>query len=115
MATYLYENIPPEILESMNLKQTVLENVPGGPVGRFVASRWMRGKTPQQIAKFIREHAPKDAREQWAKDLLLRFGADPNLDDNAFHAPPSGWAGDRWVELVQQALTGSCARTGGWV
>lgn len=33
----------------------------------MVASRWLRDKTPQQIAKFIREHAPKDAREQWAK------------------------------------------------
>jgi NAD(P)H dehydrogenase (quinone) len=67
MATYLHENIPPDILEAMNLKQSVLENVPGGPVGRFVAARWMRDKTPAEIAKFIREHAPKDAREQWAK------------------------------------------------
>ena len=66
MATYLHENIPPDILESMNLKQQVLENVPGGTVGRFVAARWLRDKSPQQIAKFIREHAPKDAREQWA-------------------------------------------------
>ena len=41
--------------------------MPGGPVGRLVASRWVRDKTPQQIAKFIREHAPKDAREQWQK------------------------------------------------
>lgn len=25
-------------------------------------------------------------------ELLLRLGADPNLEDNAFHAPASGWA-----------------------
>ena len=57
LATYLHENIPPDILAAMNLEQQVLENVPGGPVGRFVAARWLRGKSPQQIAKFIREHA----------------------------------------------------------
>ncbi len=67
MATYLHENIPPDILETMDLTRQVLENVPGGPLGRFVAAQWMRDKTTQQIAKFIREHAPKDAREQWAK------------------------------------------------
>jgi NAD(P)H dehydrogenase (quinone) len=67
LATYLHENIPPDILETMDLRRQVLENVPGGPVGRHLASRWMRDKTPQQIARFIREHAPKDAREQWAK------------------------------------------------
>ena len=67
MATYLHENMPPDILEAMDLKQHVLENVPGGPLGRLVAARWMRDKTPVEIAKFIREHAPRDAREQWAK------------------------------------------------
>jgi NAD(P)H dehydrogenase (quinone) len=67
MATYLHEDMPPEILEGMNLRQRLLENVPGGPVGRIVASRWTRGKTPAQIAKFIREHAPRDAREQWER------------------------------------------------
>ena len=46
MATYLHENMPPDILEAMDLKQHVLENVPGGPLGRLVAARWMRDKTP---------------------------------------------------------------------
>ena len=67
MAAYLHEDMPPEILASMGLRQHVLENVPGGLVGRYVASRWLRDKTPAQIAKFIREHAPRDAREQWQK------------------------------------------------
>ena len=67
MATYLHEGMPPEVLESMNLRERFVENVPGGPIGRLVASRWARDKTPQQLAKFIREHAPKDAREQWQK------------------------------------------------
>ncbi|HET9740391.1 MAG TPA: NAD(P)H-dependent oxidoreductase [Solirubrobacteraceae bacterium] len=67
MATYLHEDMPPDILEGMNLRQRFIDNVPGGPVGRLIASRWAREKTPQQLAKFIREHAPKDAREQWQK------------------------------------------------
>jgi NAD(P)H dehydrogenase (quinone) len=45
----------------------VLENVPGGPLGRAVAARWLRGKSTREIARYVREHAPKDAREQWQK------------------------------------------------
>jgi NAD(P)H dehydrogenase (quinone) len=40
MATYLHEDMPPDVLESMNLRQRFVENVPGGPVGRLIASRW---------------------------------------------------------------------------
>ena len=67
MASYLHEDMPPDILASMDLKRRVLENVPGGPVGRAVASRWLRDKAPTEVAKFVREHAPKDAREQWQR------------------------------------------------
>ena len=67
MATYLHEDMPPDVLESMDLKKRFIENVPGGPAGRLIASRWARDRTPQQLARFIREHAPKDAREQWQK------------------------------------------------
>jgi NAD(P)H dehydrogenase (quinone) len=67
MATYLHEDMPPDILEAMDLKRQLVDNVPGGPAGRLIAARWARDKTPQQLAKFIREHAPKDAREQWQK------------------------------------------------
>jgi NAD(P)H dehydrogenase (quinone) len=67
MASYLHEDMPPDVLESMNLRQRFVDNVPGGPVGRVIASRWARNKTPQELAKFIREHAPKDAREQWQR------------------------------------------------
>lgn len=38
MATYLHEDIPPDVLAGMNLQQ-----------------------------RFIRQHAPRDAREQWHK------------------------------------------------
>lgn len=67
MASYLHEDMPPDVLEGMNLKQRVLENVPGGPVGRAIASRWLRDKSTREVAKLIRKHAPKDARKQWRK------------------------------------------------
>jgi NAD(P)H dehydrogenase (quinone) len=67
LASYVHEDMPPEILESMNLKQRVVESVPGGPVGRFVAARRLRDRTPAEIAKLIRAHRPRDAREQWEK------------------------------------------------
>src|SRR5512144_209348 len=45
LATYLHEDMPLEILESMQLDQRLLEAVPGGAAGRFLASRWLRGKS----------------------------------------------------------------------
>ena len=42
MATYLHEDMPADILEAMDLAHRMVENVPGGPLGRFIASRWAR-------------------------------------------------------------------------
>ncbi len=67
MATYLHEGMPADVLARMDLKRQVLDNTPGGAVGRAVMARWLRDKTPPEIAKFIRQHAPRDAREQWQK------------------------------------------------
>lgn len=67
MASYVHEDMPPEILARMDLGKRVLESVPGGPAGRFLAARWLRDKQPAEIAKFIRERAPKDARRQWER------------------------------------------------
>jgi ankyrin repeat protein len=47
-------------------------------------------------------------------ELLLRLGADPSLEDNAYHAPASGWARHahhdelaNWLhEIEQQTATG---------
>ena len=65
-ASYINEGIPKEVLERMNLKKYVLDNV-GGPVRRFLASVWLRGKDDIAIAKFIHQHRPKDVIEQWEK------------------------------------------------
>jgi NAD(P)H dehydrogenase (quinone) len=65
-ASYVHESIPLDILEQMNLKQRVLDSV-GGPIQRFIASRWLRNKDPLAVAKFIHDHRPKDVIAQWEK------------------------------------------------
>ena len=65
-ASYVHESIPIELLEQMNLKQHVLDSA-GGPIQRFIASRWLRNKDSVAVAKFIHEHRPKDVIIQWEK------------------------------------------------
>ncbi len=65
-ASYVHESMPLDILEQMNLKQRVLDSA-GGPLQRFVASRWLRNKDLPAVAKFIHEHRPKDVAAQWEK------------------------------------------------
>jgi len=51
---------------SNELKQAVL-NAAGGPIRRFIASRWLRNKDSVAVAKFIHSHRPKDVINQWEK------------------------------------------------
>jgi NAD(P)H dehydrogenase (quinone) len=66
MASYVHESMPLEVLETMHLKEQVLASA-GGPIRRFLASRWLRDKDLPAVAKFIHEHRPKDVLEQWEK------------------------------------------------
>jgi len=65
-AGYVHESMPLEILEQMNLKQRVLDSA-GGPIQRFIASRWLRDKDSRAVAKFIHAPRPKDVVAQWEK------------------------------------------------
>ncbi len=65
-ASYVHEGMPPDVLERMDLKQQVLDAA-GGPVRRFIASRWLRNKDSVSVAKFIRAQRPKDVLAQWEK------------------------------------------------
>ncbi len=65
-ASYVHESIPMDILEKMNLKQRVLDSA-GGPVRRFLASRWLRNQDARAVARFIHNHRPKDVVVQWEK------------------------------------------------
>ena len=65
-ASYVHEGMPLDILQQMNLTQGVVD-MAGGPIRRFIASRWLRGKDPRAVARFIHDHRPKDAVAQWEK------------------------------------------------
>jgi NAD(P)H dehydrogenase (quinone) len=65
-AGYVHESMPADILDEMNLKQYVLDAA-GGPIQRFIASRWLRNKDPRAVAQFIHAHRPKDVTDQWEK------------------------------------------------
>jgi len=65
-ASYVHESMPSDILEQMNLKQRVLDYA-GGPIQRFIASRWLGNKDALAVAKFIHDHRPKDVIAQWEK------------------------------------------------
>jgi NAD(P)H dehydrogenase (quinone) len=81
-ASYVHESMPPDVLEQMNLKQRVLDSA-GGPIQRFIASRWLRSKDSLAVAKFIHDHRPKDVVAQWEKIK--------NAQGLAFIAPCSGY------------------------
>lgn len=65
-ASYVHDSMPLDILEQMDLKQRVLDSA-GGPLQRFIASRWLRNKDLPAVAKFIHDHRPKDVVTQWEK------------------------------------------------
>jgi ankyrin repeat protein len=54
-------------------------------------------------------HLAAYAGNRELSELLLRLGADPTLEDNAYHAPASGWARHArhdelasWLKAVEQ-------------
>ena len=112
VASYTSGDIPPDILELMDLEQRVLRSC-RGPVQRRLASRAMRGKSPAEIAAMIRRRMPKDVLAQQAKvaaaDALafvapVHFCSFPSILkgwidrvftlDFAFGLTSEGWRGD---------------------
>src|SRR5512142_62277 len=65
-ASYVHESMPLEVLEAMNLKQRIVDAA-GGPVRKWIAGRWVRGKDAPTLARFVHEHRPKDVVAQWEK------------------------------------------------
>ena len=65
-AGYVHEDMPPDILKLMNLKQRILDSCKG-PIQRFIATRWLRGKDDIAIAQMIRSRMPKDIIVQQEK------------------------------------------------
>lgn len=65
-AGFVHESMPLEILEGMNLRQRILDTS-GGPLQRFIASRWLRNKDTLAMARLIRSQMPRDVVLQQKK------------------------------------------------
>jgi NAD(P)H dehydrogenase (quinone) len=62
---FLHEALPEELLEQANPRQVVLDSAQG-PLRRYMARRWLRGKGNREIARALAEHLPEDVRAQQA-------------------------------------------------
>ncbi len=62
---FMHESLPAELLEEANPREAVLGSA-RGPVRRFMAKRWIRGKDNREIARALAERLPEDVRAQQA-------------------------------------------------
>ncbi len=62
---FAHQSVPEELLEEMDPAEAIME-LAGGPVRRWMAKRWLRGKSIQEIVEEIGKHKPKDVVEQQA-------------------------------------------------
>jgi NAD(P)H dehydrogenase (quinone) len=62
---FLHESLPEELLEEANPRQAVLDSA-AGPLRRYMARRWLRGKNNREVARALAEHLPDDVRAQQA-------------------------------------------------
>jgi NAD(P)H dehydrogenase (quinone) len=74
-ASQVDDSIPIEVLERMNLRQSVLDAA-GGPIRRALLARVIKDKSPQDLARMIRARMPKDVLAQqdqvaWADGLAF--------------------------------------------
>lgn len=65
-AYFADDSVPLEVLEGMKLKERVL-TLSGGPIRKFMAKRWLRGKSVSDVVKLIAKHKPADVLEQQEK------------------------------------------------
>lgn len=62
---FLHESLPEEVLDAADPEAAVLRAA-RGPIQRYLAKRFLRGKGKREIAKALWERRPKDVREQQA-------------------------------------------------
>jgi NAD(P)H dehydrogenase (quinone) len=63
---FIHETVPRELLEQVNLREEVLAAA-GGPIRRFLARRWLRGKNLDDLIKAFQANRPSDVVEQQEK------------------------------------------------
>jgi NAD(P)H dehydrogenase (quinone) len=62
---FAHESVPEELLEEMDPRKAVLE-LARGPLRRYMAKRWLRDKSTEEIVRAIGDHKPRDVVEQQA-------------------------------------------------
>jgi NAD(P)H dehydrogenase (quinone) len=111
-ANYVTEDLPADVLERMDLKKYVLDAA-RGRFQRFLAARWLRGKSVAGVVRLIRTRRPKDVAAQqqmvaWADGLafiapVMWIGFPAMLRGwfervftlgFAYDLRPEGWRGD---------------------
>jgi NAD(P)H dehydrogenase (quinone) len=63
---FAHDTVPAEVVESMHPREGLLALSPG-PIGRFVARRWLRGKQTKDIVRLMARFRPRDVLAQQAK------------------------------------------------
>ncbi|MGE5408261.1 MAG: NAD(P)H-dependent oxidoreductase [Syntrophothermus sp.] len=62
---FLHESLPDQVLEALDPRAAVLRAA-RGPVRRYLARRFLRGKDEREIAEALWERRPRDVQEQQA-------------------------------------------------
>jgi NAD(P)H dehydrogenase (quinone) len=63
---FVHDTVPEDLMKEADLGERMVEGA-GGPVRRYLARRWLRGKTRHDIVELISRRQPHDVREQQAK------------------------------------------------
>jgi NAD(P)H dehydrogenase (quinone) len=63
---WIDESIPEDLLDRVQLKQTILDSA-GGPISRFLVKRRIRDEDDLAIIRMLREHGPADVAAQQKK------------------------------------------------
>jgi NAD(P)H dehydrogenase (quinone) len=106
---WIDETVPAEMLDTLNLKQRVLDSA-GGPIQRFIASKMLQNKKPLEIIRMIREYRPKDVLEQQEK--VARAQGLAFISPVYFVGFPSILKG--WIERVWTLGFAFSLRPEGW-
>lgn len=63
---FVDEDLPEDLFRQMDLRKMIVE-LAGGPVRRFIAKRYIKNKTDQDLIRLIRAQMPKDVLKQQKK------------------------------------------------
>jgi NAD(P)H dehydrogenase (quinone) len=65
-AFFVDQDMPKELFQQMDMRKMIIE-LAGGPIKRFIAKRYIKNKTDDDLIKLINSQKPKDILEQQKK------------------------------------------------